>query len=1044
MFFIQVIFLILVISFSSAKLTLADWTSDLTGPSCSISFTSGATATTSAAVGSLVNVTVTTNDVGGIGLKQFTVYKNGSAVYTSQINSSPYPWDTRSEAAVPYIFTAQAEDKAGNPGSTCSGTFTLIAPTLSVSCNVDKTSIVSGSSVTYTARVSGGINSYTYRFNGTVNARYDISQTEKQLTTPLYSTSTNDITKNESVTIISGTQEKTAACPIVNVYPVLSTSCTVDKTAAAPSETVTWRTNTSGGTGGYAYTWTQDAAGTSSQPTASRTYTNTEAGTTRYAAVRVTSGIQSANPVCPSVYIQPALGVTCSPSAATAKTNENITWTAVPSGGAGANSYSFRWTGTDGLPSGSQSSVSKTYSSAGSKYASVTVSSGNHQPVTVDCGRVDVTDILRASCSGSPNPAAIYQNVNWTSSASGGSGSKTYSWNTTDGKSGTSANLSTSYTSSGRKVASLAVRSSDGQTASAECQVNIQPPPPLFTMNNPTSSCDGNSNPYVHLSWSTSQGAQNYVLYKFQYKWLGSYWGWDFRGVTYLPADTNNYPDQDVIRDTIYGYWMMAVSPYGESYTQFKTVTAASCNPEPFNFTSISSSCFAVNQGYVSLSWSPSQYATSYTILRYNWLTGEWRSFTPGTEVFPENFGAAYKPYDPFPSRVRGPGALGPRSIRTQLLNYTDFTVVPTDFYYYYYVIAQNQWGVKSYWRGIATKNCTTPAPDLKVNGSDGPITVPDNTIATVDVSMRNADSCAASTLPAGFDNRFTNNYSLTNLAYVFSSPGYRTPSLTGPNSYTYQFSCTNSNIGQTRSDQVVINVSPPQIPDLVAQNLSVAGPEPNKLVQGQTLTLTAKIKNIGNTQAAASTTRLLINVNRGGTANEVTTQPTQALSPNGEQTVSTSWPNAVPGDHTFQVCADINNNVAEGVNENNNCTTYDFTVSYQPPSITSCGPNPSTVIVNNPVSWSGVVIGGKQPYTYVWNNGTDGVRGNTNPLNLVNGYSREGNKIITFTVRADDGQTASLGCSFLTVNPQSPPFIQTEGGDVHSNVKIQQASPAP
>lgn len=1037
MFFIQVIFLILVISFSSAKLTLADWTSDLTGPSCSISFTSGATATTSAAVGSLVNATVTTNDVGGTGLKQFTVYKNGSAVYTSQINSSPYPWDTRSEAAAPYIFTAQAEDKAGNPGSTCSGTFTLVAPNLSVSCNVDKTSIVSGNSVIYTARVSGGINSYTYRFNGAVNARYDISQTEKQLTTPLYSTSTNDITKNESVTVISGTQEKTAACPTVNVYPVLSASCTVDKTAAAPGETVTWRTNTSGGTGGYVYTWTQDAAGTSSQPTASKTYTSAQAGTTRYAAVRVTSGIQSANPVCPSVYIQPALGATCSPSATTAKTNENITWTAIPSGGAGANSYSFRWTGTDGLPSGSQSSVSKTYSSAGAKYASVTISSGNHQPVTVDCGRVDVTDILRASCSGSPNPAAIYQNVHWTSSVSGGSGSKTYSWNTTDGKSGTSANLSTTYSSSGRKVASLAVRSSDSQTASAECQVNIQPPPPLFTMNNPTSSCDGNSNPYVHLSWSTSQGASEYTVLKWEWKYLGSYWGWDFKGSYYAPADSNNYIDTDVQREIIYGYYIRASTDYGTSYTQFRWLVTQNCNPEPFNFTSISSSCFAVNQGYVSLSWSPSQYATSYTILRYNWLTGEWRSFTPGTEVFPENFGAAYKTYDPFPSRVRGPGALGPRSTRTQLLNYTDFTVVPTDFYYYYYVIAQNQWGVKSYWRGIATKNCAVPFVDLKMNDSElAAIAIPNNTSAVIGGAMQDADSCVASTTAAA-DRIFPRLYTRNNLTYAYSFPDHETPVLSYPNSYTYQLSCTNNNIGVTVKDSVTISAEEPLLPDLEAADLVVTG----NLIEGNTLNLSAAINNYGRANAAASTTRLVINVNRNDRDNVVSSHPTSALSAGGTETESTTW-RAVAGNHTLEVCADINRNVAE-FDEDNNCSTYEFSVSYPPPSITSCGPNPSTVIVNNPVSWSGVVSGGKQPYTYIWN-GTDGKGGNTNPLNLITGYSNPGPKTMTWTVRADDGQTASLGCSFLTVNPQSPPFIQTEGGDVHSNVKIQQASPTP
>lgn len=76
-----------------------------------------------------------------------------------------------------------------------------------------------------------------------------------------------------------------------------------------------------------------------------------------------------------------SLTASCSVSPVSALAGESVTWTAYPEGGTG--SYSYSWSGTNGL-SGDIKSVTPTYTSAGTKSASVTVTSGV-QSVTALC-----------------------------------------------------------------------------------------------------------------------------------------------------------------------------------------------------------------------------------------------------------------------------------------------------------------------------------------------------------------------------------------------------------------------------------------------------------------------------------------------------------------------------------------------------------------------------------------------------------------------------------------------------------------------------------
>jgi hypothetical protein len=87
---------------------------------------------------------------------------------------------------------------------------------------------------------------------------------------------------------------------------------------------------------------------------------------------------QATQPSTPSA---PALSVSCSVSQTSLTAGQTAVWTAQVSGGTG--SYSFSWSGSESL-SGNTQSVTKSYSSAGTKNAQVNVVSGS-QSVNQSC-----------------------------------------------------------------------------------------------------------------------------------------------------------------------------------------------------------------------------------------------------------------------------------------------------------------------------------------------------------------------------------------------------------------------------------------------------------------------------------------------------------------------------------------------------------------------------------------------------------------------------------------------------------------------------------
>jgi|GEM_PF-3201281 len=174
--------------------------------------------------------------------------------------------------------------------------------------------------------------------------------------------------------------------------------------------------------------------------------------------------------LCQNCTLTPPVSVSCSPSSSSVNTGQTIIWQANVTGGNGAGSYTYSWSGTDGLTS-TLSSVGKSYSTAGTKYATVAVTSGG-QSQTANCSAVvnQLIPPLAVSCSVSPNSINTGNSATFTSNAFGGTGSYTYLWS--GACTGTSSNCSNTFNTQGAQTATVSV-TSGSQTQTANCSVTV-------------------------------------------------------------------------------------------------------------------------------------------------------------------------------------------------------------------------------------------------------------------------------------------------------------------------------------------------------------------------------------------------------------------------------------------------------------------------------------------------------------------------------------------------------------------------------------------
>ena len=290
---------------------------------------------------------------------------------------------------------------------------------LNVQCYPMTLTTSAGNAVTWYASAYGGNNSYYYTWTGTDGLTGYGSTISKIYYTAGY--------KIASISVTSGGQTASANCdgsvnvygtasspyyaPTYPTYPTnyvpstyynpLTVTCSPNTSySSSANGSITWNAYASGGNGSYTYAWSGSDNLSGSGPAISYTYSYPG---TKTASVTVYSNGQSITQQCSSgvtvgytayqtVGYQPVYGtvnsnsngldIGCYSDPATISANQPVTWLVEVTGGAAP--YTYSWTGSDGL-TGSQSSVVKTYSTAGQKSAIVTVTSADGKTGTRSC-----------------------------------------------------------------------------------------------------------------------------------------------------------------------------------------------------------------------------------------------------------------------------------------------------------------------------------------------------------------------------------------------------------------------------------------------------------------------------------------------------------------------------------------------------------------------------------------------------------------------------------------------------------------------------------
>jgi hypothetical protein len=378
---------------------------------------------------------------------------------------------------------------------------------------------------------------------GIVNAISGGNNSSAPATVNYYNTNTNTNTNtnpvtntNTNTTTGGGTSVPVQQQPIAyNPYPVYPTtpyyptypttyypstqltgSCYSISTSISSGSNVVWSASANGGNGVYTYYWTGTDGFSGYGQSISTVYNNPG---TKIANVTISSNGQSITVPCSSSvivygynynntyynpnqyqynsgyvytntnYYSSNLIVACSANTSFAPVGGAVIWTSNVSGGNG--SYSYQWTGTDGLY-GNGSTISTSYGNAGVKIATLTVYS-NGQSISQQCSNsvsvgtqygtnyntnygttyVGGNSNLTVACAAGATNDPIGAPVTWSVEATGGAAPYSYSWSGSDGLTGSQASIVTAYETSGTKNAQVNVTSADGRTSSAICSNTV-------------------------------------------------------------------------------------------------------------------------------------------------------------------------------------------------------------------------------------------------------------------------------------------------------------------------------------------------------------------------------------------------------------------------------------------------------------------------------------------------------------------------------------------------------------------------------------------
>ena len=349
------------------------------------------------------------------------------------------------------------------PTRTFTHTIVIGDPPITATLTANPTSGSTSTNFIYTlSGVSGGIGTYSYAWSGTDSLTGSTSATSVSKT---YSTNG---TKTAQCIITSGTSTLTLTANVTVADPALTATISATPTTATVGANITFSVTPTGGTGTYTYVWSGTDSSSSTTQSYIRSFSTT--GTKTLQCV-ITSGSQSiTKTIDVTVSDSPITGsitVTTSPVVL----GNSVSLTMNASGGNGT--YTYSWSDNDTpVLTGTTQSVTKTYASIGTKTVTCNVTSGGVTTPFTATVVVESPPALVVTLAASATTVVLNSNVVFTPTVSGGIGGYIYTWNGTDGKTGSGTTATFQWNTVGTKIVSVTVVSGT-QNVTKEITINV-------------------------------------------------------------------------------------------------------------------------------------------------------------------------------------------------------------------------------------------------------------------------------------------------------------------------------------------------------------------------------------------------------------------------------------------------------------------------------------------------------------------------------------------------------------------------------------------
>ena len=330
-----------------------------------------------------------------------------------------------------------------------------------------------GQSATFTTAASfGTLNYLTYTWHGLpagcAGTGYAVTCSGSDLPSGVYSISVTVRDSNNFTSMSSGNLSY-----VVEADPTVSTpSATVG--SADVGQSVTFSAAAAQGSGTYSYLWTGLPTGCASLTESVVICKVTVAGQYSTQVIVTDSFNQSLTSNSLPFTVYPDPNVTLSASRLAFDSGQSVTLTASATQGSGT--YTYVWTG---LPPGcSIVATTATCTPAGPARYPVSVKIADSNGVAADSTSVVlvVAQRLSASIYATPTYPTSGEQVNFTSNATGGTGSLSFSWAFGDGSTGTGSVVSHAYGSVGSYNVTVWVNDTSGGSVMQSLNVTVANP----------------------------------------------------------------------------------------------------------------------------------------------------------------------------------------------------------------------------------------------------------------------------------------------------------------------------------------------------------------------------------------------------------------------------------------------------------------------------------------------------------------------------------------------------------------------------------------